>query len=40
MQYIVFDTETTGLSASDEVVQFAGLLLNEKLDLVKIINFY
>lgn len=40
MQYIVFDTETTGLSASDEVVQFAGLLLDEKLDLVNIINFY
>lgn len=40
MQYIVFDTETTGLSAADEVVQFAGLLLNEKLDLAKIINFY
>lgn len=40
MQYIVFDTETTGLTSSDEVVQFAGLLLNEKLDLVNIINFY
>lgn len=40
MNYLVFDTETTGLSNSDEVIQFSGLLLNEQLKLKKLVNFY
>lgn len=40
MEFLVFDTETTGLSANDEVVQMAGLLLTPDLQLKKVINFY
>lgn len=40
MEYIVFDTEDTGLSSHDEVFQFAGLLLNRDLRIQRIFNFY
>lgn len=40
MEFLVFDTETTGLSGRDEVVQMAGLLLSTDLRLKKVINFY
>lgn len=40
MKYLVFDNETTGLGQSAEVIQFSGLLLDEKLKLQRLINFY
>lgn len=40
MNYIVFDTETTGLGSTSEVIQFSGLLLDHNLKLSKLINFY
>lgn len=52
MSYFVFDTETTGIGAgtvldkkgsvsvNDEVIQFAGLLLDESLRLKKVISFH
>ncbi len=40
MNYLVFDTETTGFRPTAEVIQFSGLLLNEKLKLQRLINFY
>lgn len=40
MNYIIFDTETTGLSNSDEVIQFAGYVADENCRLREYINFY
>ena len=52
MNYFIFDTETTGIGAGavldkkksfsvgDEVIQFAGLLLDESLRLKKVISFH
>lgn len=40
MKYLVLDTETTGLGAKDEVIQFTGILLNEEFKLSKLYNWY
>lgn len=40
MRYLVFDVEATGLGGTDEVFQFAGLLLGRNLQIKKGINFY
>ncbi|WP_394862397.1 3'-5' exonuclease [Paraclostridium bifermentans] len=40
MKYFVFDTETTGLYANDEVIQFSGLLFDENKELLDVVNFY
>lgn len=40
MKYFIFDTETTGLSAADEVVQLSGFLTDEKLNPIRVVNFY
>lgn len=40
MKYFLYDVETTGLCAKDEVIQFAGYLLDEKFRKLDIINFY
>lgn len=40
MKYFIFDTETTGLSAKDEVVQFSGFLVGDECQLLKLYNFY
>lgn len=40
MKVVVFDCETTGLRAKDEVVQFSALLLDESLRLERVYNFY
>lgn len=33
MNYLIFDTETTGLTSRDEVIEFAGFLVDEHLKL-------
>lgn len=40
MKYFLYDTETTGLQNKDEVIQFAGYLLDEKFRKLDIVNFY
>lgn len=40
MNYFIYDTETTGLGAKDEVIQFSGFLLNEEWKLKSVVNFY
>lgn len=40
MKYLVFDTETTGLRTKDEVIQFSGLLLDDKCKLLRLFSFY
>lgn len=40
---IVFDTETTGVGIKDEVIQFCGILLeqrDDRLTIAKVVNFY
>lgn len=40
MNYVIFDTETTGLGSKDEVLQFCGVVTNAKLEVRDVINFY
>lgn len=40
MRYVVFDTETTGLGSTAEVIQFSALLLKENLQVERITDFY
>ena len=40
MKYLFIDTETTGLSTKDEVIQFAALVTDEQFRLVGLENFY
>lgn len=40
MNTFVFDTESTGLTSNDEVIQFSGLLLDDNLNLIRVVNFY
>lgn len=40
MQYVIFDTETTGLGNNDEVIQFSCMYLNENFKLNGIDDFY
>lgn len=39
-KYVVFDVETTGLTSRDEVIQFAGFILDENLHATSVVNFY
>jgi len=40
MLYCMFDTETTGTTARDEVIQFSAIIANENLGIVHSINKY
>ena len=40
MNYLIFDTETTGLGKQDEVIQFSGLLVNNDFKLQRGFNWY
>ena len=40
MKYVVYDVETTGLSAKDEIIQFAAIISDEQLKNCSIYNFY
>lgn len=40
MQYIIFDTETTGLTNNDEIIQFACMYLDDKFRLKGMDDFY
>lgn len=40
MNYLIFDTETTGLGAADEVIQFAAILTDSNFNLKRLFNFY
>lgn len=40
MKYLFWDTETTGLSFSDEVLQIGGVLTDESFQIIDVINFY
>lgn len=40
MKYFFWDTETTGLGFSDEVLQVGGILVDEKFGNPKVINFF
>lgn len=40
MKYFIYDTETTGLTRSSEVIQFAGFVTDDNLSLLKSIDFY
>lgn len=40
MNYLIFDTETTGLHSQDEVIQFSGLILDNNLKLKRGYNWY
>lgn len=40
MKYFVFDTETTGLGQQDEVIQFAGYLLDDNFKFLTLHQFY
>lgn len=40
MKYFIYDTETTGLTGKDEVIQFSGFLTDNNLKKLEIVNFY
>ena len=40
MNYLFFDIETTGLARSSAILQFSGILCDENLDIIKVINTY
>lgn len=40
MEYIIFDTETTGFQTKDEVIQFAGFLVDDNCKLLRLYSFY
>lgn len=40
MRYIFYDTETTGLKRSDEVIEFGAIVADENLNAVAYENFY
>lgn len=41
MNYLVYDTETSGLNFNrDEVLQFSGILLDDSLAIKQVFNFY
>lgn len=40
MKYVIYDTETTGLTRSDEVVQFGAIVTDEKFVPQKAVSFY
>lgn len=40
MEYIFYDTETTGFTRCDEVIQFSGFVTDENLKLKSAIDFY
>lgn len=40
MKFVVFDTEDTGVGRKDEVIQIGGILLDEKLNMLRPFNEY
>lgn len=40
MKYVFYDVETTGLCKRDEVIEFAGVVTDEKLRILKVARFY
>lgn len=40
MRYFIFDTETTGFGDTDQVIQLAGVLLDEDFKIISAINNY
>lgn len=40
MKYLFFDLETTGLRRDSDILEFGGLLFNNELKLIKVLNTY
>lgn len=40
MEYLVFDTEASGMGVDDEVIQFAGIRLNSDFRIIGMVNWY
>lgn len=40
MKYFFWDTETTGLGFSDEVLQLGGIVVDEDFNIVEVVNFF
>lgn len=40
MNYFIFDTETTGLTDKDEVIQLAGFLIDDQFRFKQFVHFY
>ena len=40
MNYIIFDTETTGTGPKDEVIQFSAIITNENFVIENLVDFY
>lgn len=40
MIYVIFDTETTGFTSKDEVIQFSGVITDEHLEPIRLFDFY
>ena len=40
MKYFFWDTETTGLGFSDEVLQLGGVIVNEEFKIEEVVNFF
>lgn len=40
MKYVIYDTETTGLTGNDEVVEFGAIVTDENLNAKKAYKFY
>lgn len=39
-KYVIFDTETTGLTKTDEVIQFSAFVLDDSFSVKSAVNFY
>lgn len=40
IKYVIFDVETTGLSITDEIIQFSAIVMNGDFTTERLINFY
>jgi len=40
MKYVFYDVETTGLSAKDEVIEFAAVVTDENYSLLDVVDFF